>query len=645
MPTAKVTPLYQNNYLKVRELHTYMPSYSGYFEANKVYLSTFFQNTANYIYCELRFENVAYQREDWQLDIQYRCVRLDTPDDVICQFDKQYSISAQRQDMQVSEGWGRVAPGWWTPGQYQWQLYSGQQQLGSLDFTVEAYFRNERLIYKGIETYNDQEFLFNNSKKYRSVFSRDLVDYVFCEVSFYNLYFGEQEWDFKLRLACLEPDINDRFTKPIGTFDIDIKAGIEDNVVSTHEGWGSKKKGAYWKKGAYKYEVFLDDIPVAAIFFYIEDIAAINLRQNPYFNFESIKLYEDARIARPREEREYYLEFDQNNTRYIYAELLLSNIQERHWYGELIFNILLKNGEVKGRIRHLIDCGDHQKLIEASAGWGGENGNVWFAGDYIIQVVFFEYVIVEIPLKVSDQFVKGIPNYDLTISDSQTVYGTELLRFPAELRTPFQQYLLFLRDYIAIVKNRRIKLDVQQVKEGLRLEYRSGDELPYNQEDIQRYFREYLQLPTLPTDQWAIGLENNAHPDMQLLHLKLRNQVRALQESIRLAQREHNIVLTQNEYLESVQRHLLPEGPQAMPAVNMPQVDLVELKRMVAKNRINEVVDIISQKRPDLNECYLLNSRWDNIKRAFALDTVSQESYSRETSRIKMALLTLIDEL
>ena len=157
--------------------------------------------------------------------------------------------------------------------------------------------------FKELKVYSSTEWLADNKKKYRQVFERFETSYVYAELSFYNKLFDQEVWEVNVSLKCYEQR---RSRRKICSLDFKRKVSKFDNIVYIREGWGNKKDGAFWKKGTYFWEAWIDDEKVATKYFYIEDAGQeIKEINQQYLKLKSLKLYEGQYDDVNKDDRKY----------------------------------------------------------------------------------------------------------------------------------------------------------------------------------------------------------------------------------------------------------------------------------------------------------------------------------------------------
>ena len=135
----------------------------------------------------------------------------------------------------------------------------------------------------------DREWLANNQKKYRQVFTSLESSYIYAELTFYNKLFDEEAWNVNIELKCY--DLGKK--KRICNLKFNKKINKTDNLVYIREGWGNKKIGSFWKKGTYYWEAWIEGERVGTKYFYIEDYGKeLSAFWEKKLEIASMKLYE-----------------------------------------------------------------------------------------------------------------------------------------------------------------------------------------------------------------------------------------------------------------------------------------------------------------------------------------------------------------
>ena len=256
--------------------------------------------------------------------------------------------------------------------------------------------------FRDFKVFGSTEWLANNEKKYRLVYDETECTFIYCELSFFNKLFDEEDWDIKINLKCV--NIEDNST--ICSLQADRSIKKDENIVFVREGWGVKTPGSFWKKGTYRWEAWIDGVFVAEKVFYIIDLGIVSETVNPFFSIKKVRLYEGPDTNVIKKDRQYLSAFHTNETRYVWLEMQAENLirEPEPWPCELQFYFKTKTGQLKGSIEKLIFIDGTEPEFETSIGWGSDLKGTWGIDFYSISVVFMDQVIANIPFEVADFF-------------------------------------------------------------------------------------------------------------------------------------------------------------------------------------------------------------------------------------------------
>lgn len=263
--------------------------------------------------------------------------------------------------------------------------------------------------FRDLKVFGSTEWLANNEKKYRLVYDEAECTFIYCELSFFNKLFDEQDWDIRINLKC----VNNVDGTEVCSLVADRTIRKDENIVFVREGWGVKTPGAYWKQGIYRWEAWIDNVFVSEKIFHIEDHGIVTETVNPYFNTQSIRLYEgpDSNVLRP--ERKYIVAFNSKETRYVWVELNAeNNVKNKEtWACELFFNFRTHSGQLKGSIDKIFQVNTKEPLFECTIGWGADQKGTWGNDIYSVDIVFMDQIIASVPFEVGEVFLdeKDVP--------------------------------------------------------------------------------------------------------------------------------------------------------------------------------------------------------------------------------------------
>jgi len=275
-------------------------------------------------------------------------------------------------------------------------------------------FSNDFFKFKSIKTYCNTEWLYNNTKNYRTVFEKEELAYVYCELAIYNKKFDLVDWDMKLDLLCY-----DEFNEQICVLNCDRIIKKEDPIAYIREGWGVVSKGTYWGKGIYRWEAQVEGKTIALQTFYVENQHYFSKHINPYFSIIQAKLYEGPDENVSYNERNFTKTFDVRTVRYVWIEIeFLNKLNSKElWNGELFFYYKSSAGLLKGFCTRFFNVNLDLNHFYIDIGWGSDDLGTWNTGYYSIEVVFMNTLIATIPFEIYNKktltktLTKSLTNY------------------------------------------------------------------------------------------------------------------------------------------------------------------------------------------------------------------------------------------
>ena len=262
--------------------------------------------------------------------------------------------------------------------------------------------------FKSLNTYSSPEWLAFERKKYRNVFLNQNVDYIYFEVSVFNLNYELNDWNAKFEIICHKKE-NDIQVK-ICELKFDRIIRKTQSVFILREGWGNAIKGRFWKKGEYSWEVKINDEVLGNKTFYIEQFAGNPLVEN-IAQIRDLNLAEGPDNGIDESKAIYYHTFDTKNTRFIYAILVFDNISlgKGSWWTEIFLNFYNESRELKGVASKTIQVSGNEERFTVSLGWGTNSPGSWYEGIYSIDVVMFEKHLASITFDMANEFIEGEP--------------------------------------------------------------------------------------------------------------------------------------------------------------------------------------------------------------------------------------------
>ncbi|MBC7774736.1 MAG: AAA family ATPase [Phycisphaerae bacterium] len=260
--------------------------------------------------------------------------------------------------------------------------------------------------FKELKIYSSTEWLADNKKKYRQVFDRLETSYIYAELSFFNKQFDLDDWEVNVELRCYTVK---KQRKELCILPFQRKVSKFDPVGYIREGWGNKQEGVFWKKGAYVWEAWIEGEKVGSKNFFVEDAGRpISRGDNPYCKISSLKMYEGPYDDTPEFERNYLKRFHDEETRYVYAELMLKNVLlSKAWQCEVFIKFYNNARELKGQVVRLHSVQKGDDGVKITAGWGSNVKGSWRRDRYSAEVVFMDQTLAVMPFDVAEDWDYG----------------------------------------------------------------------------------------------------------------------------------------------------------------------------------------------------------------------------------------------
>ena len=257
--------------------------------------------------------------------------------------------------------------------------------------------------FKELATYCDTEWLGDGKKKYRKVFNKHEVGYLYCEFSFYNKLFDEEDWSCKILLTCNK--IEGRTPTKICEIAVDKKIIKEENIAYVREGWGNASAGVFWTKGQYEWVATIDEKLAGSMSFFVEDEEPVTEINNPFFKITKVNLFEADSAEPAIDQRKYFTTFKGTETRYLWAEIQMESKLNHDFNTELIFNFFNDENQFKGSTSERFLFSGKDKII--CSGWGSSKPGTWANNKYTVEILFMNILIAVIPFEVADEFIEG----------------------------------------------------------------------------------------------------------------------------------------------------------------------------------------------------------------------------------------------
>jgi SpoVK/Ycf46/Vps4 family AAA+-type ATPase len=322
--------------------------------------------------------------------------------------------------------------------------------------------------FKTLRTYASTEWLANSEKKYRQVFDRHEVSYIYAEFAFYNKLFDESDWDAQITMKAFSREGKN---EEICAIEVPRRITRDQNIVFIREGWGTDAPASFWKPGEYYWEAYIDSELAGQTTFWVNDVGRVTPSENPYFSIRSIHLFEGTNAEGGKKNPTYYTEFHDKETRFIWVEFAYQNNQAQAWMAELFFNFYNDAGQLKGQTVEVfrVNPGDEQVV---TSGWGSDHKGTWFADNYTLEVVFMDTLVAIVPFRVADTFTEG--NTGFLVPDAG---GTPMAGVPAQALAddqPLEELLLEMDRLVGLTALKKRVREYAQYLNFLKLRKEKG---------------------------------------------------------------------------------------------------------------------------------------------------------------------------
>ncbi|MDZ4707893.1 MAG: AAA family ATPase [Saprospiraceae bacterium] len=260
--------------------------------------------------------------------------------------------------------------------------------------------------FKELKIYSSTEWLADQKFKYRQVFDRQETTFVYVELALYNKMFDQESWEAVIHLKCFSLSNN---KQELCSLEFKKQISKYEPLIILQEGWGNKKEGAFWKKGTYYWEAWIQEEKVGSKYFYIEDAGETMTRiQNPYFEVKSLRFYEGNEDDISQDDRIYLKNFSAAETRLLHLELQLKNKnRSHHWQCELFFRFYNETRELKAQVVKLKSIRKEEDIVHFAASCGMPAKGMWKKGKLYMELIFMDCMIASASIDFRDHAEPG----------------------------------------------------------------------------------------------------------------------------------------------------------------------------------------------------------------------------------------------
>lgn len=270
---------------------------------------------------------------------------------------------------------------------------------------------DKKYKFKSLNIYSSDEWMANATKRYRTVFEKAETTYIRVELAFYNKLFDEEDWDCKIELKCVQFEGVKK--TELCCLTSSNKISKEENIYYVRDGWGNAEAGAFWKKGHYQWEAYIDGQLAGEHVFYVNDVGLVQRGQNPYFSINYIKLHSGPADGwkLTKDKRKYLVQINGKNTQYLWLEMDIKNLTQLDYHYELFFNYYDDAGQHKAQTSRagFIDANRKDYCYTFDVGWGHDTAGSWADDKYTLEVVFMDVLVGAVTFDCGAEEKEGIP--------------------------------------------------------------------------------------------------------------------------------------------------------------------------------------------------------------------------------------------
>ncbi|HXB39913.1 MAG TPA: AAA family ATPase [Bacteroidia bacterium] len=271
---------------------------------------------------------------------------------------------------------------------------------------------DKKYKFKSLNIYSSDEWMANATKRYRTVFEKAETTYIRVELAFYNKLFDEEDWDCKIELKCVQVEGTKR--TDLANLASSHKISKDDNIFYLRDGWGNATAGAFWKKGHYQWEAYIDGQLAGTQIFYVNDVGLVQRGVNPYFTINHIKLFTGATDGwkTAKDKRKYLTKINGKDTQYLWLEMDIKNLTQLDYRYEIIFNYYDDAGQHKAQTSRagFIDADRKDFCYTFDVGWGHDIAGSWADDKYTLEVVFMDVLVGAVTFDCGADEVEGVPS-------------------------------------------------------------------------------------------------------------------------------------------------------------------------------------------------------------------------------------------
>ncbi|MCC6866688.1 MAG: AAA family ATPase [Ignavibacteria bacterium] len=246
-----------NQQLKFKAISLKVHSTNEWLYGNKKkYRQVFDANQIKFIYAELALNNLLFNLEDWQINVNFKV--FDQNNSVLCDKTVSQTILKSEDISYIRYSWGKPEPGvYWIKGNYRWEAWVEGILAGTAYFYTlnEGELLDDGSPYFKLTSLKLYESPFESDafgkRNYLKTFNAETTRYMWIEIEGNNLQYKKMPWmgEFIIRIRNKSGD------SIADIYDL-YNYGNSIELVRFIRGWGSKEPGS-WYEGEYIVDIIL----------------------------------------------------------------------------------------------------------------------------------------------------------------------------------------------------------------------------------------------------------------------------------------------------------------------------------------------------------------------------------------------------
>lgn len=236
-----------------------------------------------------------------------------------------------------------------------------------------------------------------------------------------------------------------------------------------------------------------------------------------------------------------------------------------------------------------------------------------------------------------DDLEQKLEDYNLSNIESYRI------NIPKSIKTAFQQYLLFFKDYVENTKNQELYFEVVRTEEGLRIDV---DNKEIELDEITEWFHEYLSFFQVADNKRTDVLDLEKSKVNNLFVEELKTQIIKLESTLELLKTKNQLLIEEQRFLKNLTLNLTTKESRIKDVFKSQKDDL---KLDIANGEIESVLGFLLKNLKDdtLNYDLVISSnfRYNQLKNEKMKGTINNADSKIELNQITNTILEIINKI